>query len=136
MVAKGAEVKSGTTNVPITCTISDVTSTPTVTWSDGVNSISNGADYAVGTVTLTGTMARAVLTVQKESTATTTYTCLVTSTEWLKTDDPHTVDVKVYGKYIFKLDLRNGILQKAWFHFLDWLPPVLLMHLLAHGVLE
>ena len=100
MVTEGAEVKSGTTNVPITCTISDVTSTPTVTWSDGVNSISNGADYAVGTVTLTGTIARAVLTVQKESTATTAYTCLVTSTEWSKTDDPHSVDLKVYGKYI------------------------------------
>ena len=71
VVTKGAEVKSGTTNVPITCTISDVTSAPTVTWSDGVNSISNGADYAVGTVTLTGTIAQAVLTVQKESTATT-----------------------------------------------------------------
>ena len=111
MVTKGTEVKSGTTNVPITCTISDVTSNPTVTWSDGVNSISNGADYAVGTVTLTGTIAQAVLTVQKESTATTTYTCLVTSTEWSKTDDPHTVDVKVYGKYILKLELRNWYLQ-------------------------
>ena len=113
MVTKGTEVKSGTTNVAITCTISDVTSTPTVTWSDGVNSISNGADYAVGTVTVTGTIAQAVLTVQKDSTATTAYTCLVTSTEWSKTDDPHTVDVKVYGKYIFKLELRNGLLQKA-----------------------
>ena len=98
MVTKGAEVKSGTTNVPITCTVSEVTSIPTVTWSDGVNSITDGADYTVGTATLTGSDAQAVLTIQKASTATTTYTCLVTSTEWSKAGDAHTVDLKVYGK--------------------------------------
>ena len=96
----GAEVLSGTTNVPITCTISGVESTPTVTWKQDTTDIATNTDFTVGAVELTGNTASAVLTVLKASIVDTIYTCLVTSAEWEKTDDATTVAVDVFSELL------------------------------------
>ena len=94
----GAEVDSGTTDVQLTCTISGVVNPPTISWNDGSNILSSDADFDVGTVSLNGNAAVSILTVKKASTATATYTCLITSTEWAKTDEPHSAELKVFSK--------------------------------------
>ena len=97
----GAEVLSGTTNVSITCTISGVESTPTVTWKQDTTDITTtDTDFNVGDVTLTTNTASAILTVRKASDTDTTYTCLVTSNEWEKTDDATTVAVDVFSELL------------------------------------
>ena len=101
MVTTGAEVKSGSKNVPITCTISEVTIAPTVTWRDEVGTINNGADYNFQPATRTDTTAKAVLTIYKASTVTTTYTCFISTLEWSLSAEPYTVNLKVYGKQIY-----------------------------------
>ena len=95
----GAEVNSGTTNVQLTCSVSGVVNPPTISWNDGSNNLSSDADFDVGTVSLNGNTAVSILTVKKASTATTTYTCLITSTEWTKTDEPHSAELNVFSKY-------------------------------------
>ena len=94
----GAEVDSGSTDVQLTCTISGVVNPPTISWNDGSNNIASDADFDVGTVSLNGNTAVSILTVKKASTATATYTCLVTSTEWAKTDEPHSAELKIFSK--------------------------------------
>ena len=94
----GAEVDSGTTNVQLTCSVSGVTNPPTISWNDGSNNLSSDADFDVGTVSLNDNTAVSILTVKKASTATATYTCLVTSTEWAKTDEPHSAELKIFSK--------------------------------------
>ena len=88
---------SGTTNIPITCTIASITTIPTIYWKEGSNDLTSGSDYNVEAVTKTDNIATAVLTVKKSSSVDTEYTCLVTSSEWAKTGDPLTVNLNVYG---------------------------------------
>ena len=97
----GAEVDSGTTNVQLTCSVSGVSNPPTISWNDGSNILSSDADFDVGTVSLNGNTAVSILTVKKASTDTATYTCLITSTEWAKTDEPHSAELKIFSKLEF-----------------------------------
>ena len=105
MSTRGVKVRSGTTDVSLSCVIAGVGTRPTVTWSDGTNSISDGTDYTVNALEFDQNNERAesVLVVKKASTITTVYTCLLTSSEFSKTEEPHTVVLEVFSKYIFKL---------------------------------
>ena len=105
----GAEVLIGTVTVPITCTISGVTTTPTVSWKQETTAITDDNDYDIGDIKLTGNTASAVLTVVKASDTDTTYTCVVTSTEWEKSNEEHTVNLNVYGNNLYNLSIAESL---------------------------
>ena len=74
-----------------------------MTWKQDTTTITTAdTGFNVGDVTLTGNTASAVLTVLKASDTDTTYTCLVTSTEWSITDEVNPVSLNVYGKNLYK----------------------------------
>ena len=97
------EVEKDTDDVEVTCTVSGVTAKPTIVWKtstvdnvvtdDMTNYQENKSEYKADTNTHTS-----VLNVKAAKTDTDrTYTCLVTSTEWAKNEDPHDVHLNVLG---------------------------------------
>ena len=75
---------------------------PVVAWKLDDNDITSGGSYVVGDVTLTDNTAGAVLTIKSATDKNTLYSCLVTSTEWMKYDEQNTVILKVYGNNLYK----------------------------------
>ena len=99
------EVEKDTDDAKVTCTVSGVTAEPTIVWktdtvadvvvADSTNYQESTSQFKAGT-----NEHESVLNVKAAKTNTDqTYTCLVTSAEWDKSEDPHDVVLNVLGMY-------------------------------------
>ena len=109
----GPEVITGTENAQLTCTVSGVINPPTIKWTDGSGTIGSDANFEVGTVSLTGNTAVSILTVKKAITATTTYTCIGTATEWGKFATENSAELNVFSELYFLVDVSTILLTKT-----------------------
>jgi hypothetical protein len=106
----GKEVEVNTAAV-ISCVVNGITEAVTVSWthsSDGA--LTNGSDYTItdGTYEDSSNSQTTTLSVTAGVATDSTFSCLVTSTEWSITDDATEVTLNVFSKpYHFVICLVN-----------------------------
>ena len=98
------EVEKGT-DATLTCTVSGLTEQATIEWrsvSDGSALTSDTTNYVIGGAgfTISTNSQESILTVKAVSnTADNTFYCVVTSTEWAKTNVESPVVLNVFGMF-------------------------------------
>ena len=103
--AKHKEVESGT-DATVTCVVTGITQQlNSVVWTKSgtdVTTLSEDNLYVVSAGTYGSNSQTTTLTVKAAvNTADSTYTCVITSNEWLETNKETPVFLNVFGKFLF-----------------------------------